>query len=137
MLDDCYERDGCASNSVPPRGNFMALRPRQAHQNVEHAHLNVGGEAQAPQQPNEGASSSRVNNGSQQPTHKEANTHTPTKRSERIAARHERTAHQGHHCGSCQTSEDPQHAGGTSKITPPLISGYLEDLPDNDQDNKD
>jgi len=29
MLDDCYERDGCASNSVPPRGNFMALRPRQ------------------------------------------------------------------------------------------------------------
>jgi len=67
--------------------------------------LNKIYQAQAPQQPNEGASSSRVNNGSQQPTHKEANTHTPTKRSERIAARHERTAHQGHHCGSCQTSE--------------------------------
>nr|CAD2185517.1 unnamed protein product [Meloidogyne enterolobii] len=99
--------------------------------------LNKIYQAQAPYEPNEGASTSRVNNVPQQPSRQEPNTHTPTKRSERIAARHERTAHQGHHCGNCQTSENPQHAGGTSKITPPLISGYLEDLPDNDQDNKD
>uniref|UniRef100_A0A915MRJ0 Secreted protein n=1 Tax=Meloidogyne javanica TaxID=6303 RepID=A0A915MRJ0_MELJA len=104
MLDDCYIQDGCASNSVPPRVNSYTLRLRQAHQYVEHAHLNVGGEAQAPQQPNEGVSSSRVNTGSQQPTPKEANTHTPTKRSERIAARHERVQHV-HHCGGCQTSK--------------------------------
>jgi len=66
--------------------------------------LNKIYQAQAPQQPNEGVSSSRVNTGSQQPTPKEANTHTPTKRSERIAARHERVQHV-HHCGGCQTSK--------------------------------
>nr|CAD2195418.1 unnamed protein product [Meloidogyne enterolobii] len=102
--------------------------------------------AAPPQQPTISASPPRYNNAPEQPPHQAANTQTPTKRSERIAAQQIAKAQQVARSQQERHSETgPQQttAGTSSGInsrrphprTPHFITGYL--APSSDDDDQE